>query len=476
MIDPPRWSLDQLEKDRAEAIKNFREERLIEPLDAYAEAFEQYQGRVEDLLETTIDLTIFDPKVGADVVTNEEMLEVFRYVSGPPISEDDLKTLVAATSLSPKSLNGLPAIVEQIVEVVMAGIDRRRFPWVREKREPTEAEKKTSVIATAALIATQRVQTLRRSEGKEKQEGLVQRSLMETGFMKVLRREIPNIVYYAPKPGEFCPESVLGTRKADFVIGLWDGRTMPVECKVSNSALNSVKRLNNDAAAKAEAWIKDFGSKNVVPVALLSGVYNLHNLEEAQQRGLVVDAWYRDGKWKEKVHGTKEEKGCRSRCNRIKKEASEELAYGDTSVSDKLERTNMTKPERAKRPTKPERAKRPTENSTSARVEALAKKEAAVDNVAPPLPPMPTLDKHRANFKEVRAILHFLEWLEDQGLIVCSFSEGNRDNYNPIMERQENLALRYLEIDPVKLEEDRRKLLDWQDEQYGKVDPPRKSV
>jgi hypothetical protein len=63
---------------------------------------------------------------------------------------------------------------------------------------------------------------------------------------------------------------------------------MPVECKVSNSALNSVKRLNNDAAAKAEAWIKDFGSKNVVPVALLSGVYNLHNLEEAQQRGLTL--------------------------------------------------------------------------------------------------------------------------------------------------------------------------------------------
>jgi hypothetical protein len=121
------------------------------------------------------------------------MLEVFRYVSGPPISEDDLKTLVAATSLSPKVLKGLPAIVEQIVEVVMVGIDRRRFPWVREKREPTEAEKKTSVIATAALIATQRVQTLRRSEGKEKQEGLVQVSFMDAGFKKVLRREIPNI-------------------------------------------------------------------------------------------------------------------------------------------------------------------------------------------------------------------------------------------------------------------------------------------
>lgn len=63
---------------------------------------------------------------------------------------------------------------------------------------------------------------------------------------------------------------------------------MPIECKVSNSSTNSVKRLNNDAAVKAEIWIKDFGGLQVVPVAVLSGVYKLHNLEEAQRRGLSI--------------------------------------------------------------------------------------------------------------------------------------------------------------------------------------------
>lgn len=63
---------------------------------------------------------------------------------------------------------------------------------------------------------------------------------------------------------------------------------MAIECKVSNSSTNSVKRLNNDAAVKAEVWIKDFGSLQVVPVALLSGVYKLHNLEQAQARGLTL--------------------------------------------------------------------------------------------------------------------------------------------------------------------------------------------
>jgi hypothetical protein len=49
-----------------------------------------------------------------------------------------------------------------------------------------------------------------------------------------------------------------------------------------------VKRLNNDAAAKAEVWRQDFGAQQVVPAAVLSGVYKLHNLENAQERGLTL--------------------------------------------------------------------------------------------------------------------------------------------------------------------------------------------
>ena len=41
---------------------------------------------------------------------------------------------------------------------------------------------------------------------------------------------------------------------------------MPIECNVSNSTLNSVKRVKNDAAVKAETWLKDFGTTQVVPV------------------------------------------------------------------------------------------------------------------------------------------------------------------------------------------------------------------
>jgi hypothetical protein len=63
---------------------------------------------------------------------------------------------------------------------------------------------------------------------------------------------------------------------------------MALECKVSNSSTNSVKRLNNDAAVKAGVWIDEFGTAQTVPAAVLAGVFKRHNLEQAQERGLAI--------------------------------------------------------------------------------------------------------------------------------------------------------------------------------------------
>ena len=39
---------------------------------------------------------------------------------------------------------------------------------------------------------------------------------------------------------------------------------------------------------KAGIWYWDFGTKQMIPVALLSGVYKIHNLENAQNRGMTL--------------------------------------------------------------------------------------------------------------------------------------------------------------------------------------------
>lgn len=286
MIDPPLCSREQLEADRLKAISLFRKERMEEPLEDYLEAFDEYRGYIEDLLEKTVNLTQLEGQALA-VLTDPHLLEVFRYLAAPPISADDLKVLAEAPSLAKGQLRKKPEDVRRLVEIVRLVLDRRRFSWVVEGREPTEPERGAAVMASAALIAASRVQTKHRTTGKAQQEALVTRALIDLGLRKVPVRDIPT-VSLAPSPGEFCGESRLGTRKADIVVRLWDHRVMPIECKVSNSSLNSVKRLNNDAAVKAGTWQRDFGLRQVVPTAVLSGVYNLHNLVDAQDRGLTL--------------------------------------------------------------------------------------------------------------------------------------------------------------------------------------------
>jgi XamI restriction endonuclease len=283
MLAAPVWTAQELQQESARAVEVFRKRRIEEPLEEYLEAFDQYQGHVEELLESTVDLSNMQSQL-VEVVTDPNLLEALRYLAGPPISEDDLKT-VAEAVLTPARLKGNLVMAQRIVQVVLNGLDRRRFPWVREGREPTEAERSGAVLASAALMATRRLETSRRSSEKQRQEEEVQAALERSGLKRVASRTI-NVLSEGPQPGEFCGESILGKRKGDIIVGLWDGRVMPIECKVSNSATNSVKRLNNDAAAKAEAWRIDFGTIQVVPSAVLSGVYKLHNLEDAQHRGL----------------------------------------------------------------------------------------------------------------------------------------------------------------------------------------------
>jgi hypothetical protein len=283
MITPQLWTAEELEKDRLTAIAAFRRERLEEPLEQYLQAFDRYRSVVEELLATTEDLAKLDDTALA-VLVDRRLAEASRYLTGPVVSTDDLRT-VADAVLAPARLQKDPAMVDRIIDFIRTGLDRRRFAWLGEARAPTKNERNAAVLASAALMANARVGVARRAKGSADQEKAVKDILSARGLTLVARRTIQRM-QEAPMRGEFCLESVLGTSRADLIVTLWDGRMMPIECKVSNSAVNSVKRLNREAAGKAEAWISDFGKRQVVPAAVLSGVYKLHNLMDAQERGL----------------------------------------------------------------------------------------------------------------------------------------------------------------------------------------------
>lgn len=222
----------------------------------------------------------------ADTIRDDDTRTAFRYLAAPPVSEDDLKTL-ADSNLAVTTLRTQRTEAERVRDAVLRIVDPHRFGWLSRGETPTENERDRAVVASAVLVAVRKVETSRRSTAKRFQEKAVKQLLRDAGFDEVHSRDIP-LLDAAPAPGEFCGESKLGGTRADIVVRLYDGRVMPVECKVSNSAVNSFKRINHEAAGKARDWIAGFGRLQVVPAAVIAGVFNPANLATAQHDGLTI--------------------------------------------------------------------------------------------------------------------------------------------------------------------------------------------
>jgi XamI restriction endonuclease len=281
-LSAPRWTLDQFTEGAARGIEVFRAERLNEAREDYISHFNEARSAIEDLLELSTNLTTLQV-TGRAAVTDTNYLEALRYIAAPPVSTDDLETLSGVAERNFDADGQWP----DVIATVLALLDTQRFPWLTDNREPTQAERYAATISTAAQIAARHILTARANEAKTAQEQLVQAALSRYGFAEVPPRVISTL-RTAPDPGQFCGESMLGSRKADFVIGLWDDRILAVECKVSNSKVNSVKRIKNDAAVKARLWIQEFGDRLIVPAAVISGVYHPPNLLSAQRDGLTI--------------------------------------------------------------------------------------------------------------------------------------------------------------------------------------------
>lgn len=146
------------------------------------------------------------------------------------------------------------------------------------------------MLASSVLAAAQRVQTARRGDEREIVEGAVRGLLIGLGFVEVESkpaRGIQRLRAHAPSAGQFMRSVNLGADNADLVIGMCDGRTLAIECKGSNSEINSRKRLNKEAAQNARAWSTKFGEE-VVPAAAIQGVFKPAYVVEAQDAPMVI--------------------------------------------------------------------------------------------------------------------------------------------------------------------------------------------
>lgn len=289
---PTIWSDEELAEQAQQSIEAFVDRRLKEPRDRYRDHLVQRQRAFFRLFRmlAVVDPANPDPKIVREILLDSELLDALRYVAGPPVSEDDLNVLVTRSTarITKKRIKTEDSLAKVILHLICNMADPIRFPWIDDRRIPAAHELKHAIRATTTLHATQTLQTERCGYGRTIEKVLNDR-LTELRYQKVKgpnKNKITSPSHW-PRAQTFYGECTVYGRKADILIGLADGRIVAVEAKNSSSALNSTKRVLNDTAAKAKHWNTKAGEE-IVPVALLSGVFSLANLKAAQASGLYL--------------------------------------------------------------------------------------------------------------------------------------------------------------------------------------------
>jgi hypothetical protein len=283
---PQAWTPQELEEAAATSLAHFVQERLQEGSAPYREVFPEARRQVEALFKATRDLQYLEPHV---LQNNPELVEAARYLGAPPLSQDDLNTLAGGTVVGRKRIPD--DVAAKAVTAIRAFLDPFRCPWVDSGSRPTRHMRRAAIDWTASLWAIEMCRTARRGEASTEQEEAVDRILRSFGLEQQASIRRISALDELPRR-HFTREVLLAQAKADLAVRLNQGRLLAIECKVSNSALSSVKRLNRETAGKAEHWRTVYGQQ-VVTVAVLAGVFKVSSLMDAQASGVYI-VWAHD--------------------------------------------------------------------------------------------------------------------------------------------------------------------------------------
>lgn len=317
-VTPTVWNDDQLAEQAQIALEEFVDRRLAEPGGKYLAHVTARRAGIVRLFKSLagIDPLSPDPAIVRTVLLDEELFDALRYVTGPPVSEDDLGVLVTRNieGISKTGIRESDDLPVDVLKLICRLADPFRFPWVAVGRAPTKRELRSAIQSTMTMHAAQALQTERRGHGRIVEQRLEMR-LTELGFMKIAgqkkkgrkpkngevaapalpaypaRGQVRQPTHHPVYPYFYGECSVYG-RKVDMFIALATGRMIALEAKDSSSGLNSTKRLLNDTAAKARHYFAEQG-KNIISVALLSGVFKVADLRIAQNSGLYL-VWAHD--------------------------------------------------------------------------------------------------------------------------------------------------------------------------------------
>jgi hypothetical protein len=278
---PNTYTAEELDVQARLALAVFVQKRLKEGTAPYRAAFREAREVVQRMFQATDNLRALTVEVVQD---SPWLIEPARYLGGPPLSQDDLDTLTGGKIAHRKSVDRETA--SRAVDALRSFLDPFRCPWLAGSQTPSQLQLDAAIDWTASLWAVERCKTSRRGESSSMQEKAVAAMFHQCGLTEAKRlRRIRSLDELSRD--HFTREVIVGNAKADLAVRLSDGRFLAVECKVSNSALNSVKRLNRETVGKAETWRTLYGQQ-VVTAAVLGGVYKVSNLIDAQKAGVFI--------------------------------------------------------------------------------------------------------------------------------------------------------------------------------------------
>lgn len=257
----------------------FTRQRTEEGPRAFERLYDDLRPRVVDVFDATDDLRHL---TGDLFVADPDAWQACRYVCAPPISQEDLWTLVGGSKFKrvPASLASATADALRVV------VDPVRFGWVKLGRAPTQHERDAAILATTVLWAAQQLGTQRRGEASTRQEAATSAALADAGLqLDSSRSQILFIDDMAR--GTFAKERRIAGAKCDVPARLADGRLLALECKVSNGPKNGWKRVNREVVGKAEGWRQHFGVQ-VLTGLVVAGVFDVSSLRAAQNAGVAL--------------------------------------------------------------------------------------------------------------------------------------------------------------------------------------------
>lgn len=295
---PGSWTQQELEADahhaRAEFVK-VRLAALASERQSYLGAHKEYAQAVDALLQATNDLR----SMTGSSLHDRAALGLARQLAIPPISVDDLDTLTDSCfgqwlgQTTDRGVRPSSAEFNQAAKLISDRLDTDRMPWVAAGRAPTQQERRLFVEWTAAGPAIGRVLTERRSSASARQEAGTRAAAQAAGYKPIAPPGTLNDPIKQMQAGSYATASrKLNGTNMDVPVRLSDAHPtgllfLAIECKVSNSSLNSRKRLN-DVRVKREVWDNAGTLYQFRTAGVLAGVFSLERLTEAQKGGVLI--------------------------------------------------------------------------------------------------------------------------------------------------------------------------------------------